>query len=113
MVIRWPRSVIARWRSVTTTTQETSPFSVPPGLASTTKLDELQPKLLALIPSQIHNQQTNRDLTMTNYVTTSGIYDRLRRHCRPRRRVEDDYFHLPPEAFSNPEFLRMARLMWW
>ena len=42
---------------------------------SIAKLDELQPKLLALIPQQIQNQQTNRDLTMTNYATTSGIYD--------------------------------------
>jgi putative drug exporter of the RND superfamily len=43
--------------------------------ASITKLDELQPKLLALIPPQIANQQTNRDLAMTNYATTSGIDD--------------------------------------
>ena len=42
---------------------------------SIAKLDELQPKLLALIPPQIATQQTNRDLTMTNYATTSGIYD--------------------------------------
>jgi len=38
-------------------------------------LDELQPKLLALIPPQIASQQTNRDLTLTNYATTSGIND--------------------------------------
>src|ERR1700694_1311248 len=42
---------------------------------SITKLDELQPKLLALIPPQIASQQTNRDLTLTNYATTSGIND--------------------------------------
>jgi RND superfamily putative drug exporter len=42
---------------------------------SIAKLDELQPKLLALIPPQIATQQTNRDLTMTNYATTAGIYD--------------------------------------
>ena len=33
------------------------------------------PKLLALIPPQIQTQQTNRDLTLTNYATTSGIND--------------------------------------
>ena len=32
-------------------------------------------KLLALIPPQIAIQETNRDLTMTNHATTSGIYD--------------------------------------
>jgi RND superfamily putative drug exporter len=42
---------------------------------SIAKLDELQPKLLALIPPQIANQETNRDLTMTNHSTTAGIYD--------------------------------------
>ena len=42
---------------------------------SIAKLDELQPKLLALIPPQIASQQTNRDLTLTNYATTSGIND--------------------------------------
>jgi RND superfamily putative drug exporter len=42
---------------------------------SIAKLNELQPKLLALIRPQIENQQTNHDLTMTNYATTSGIYD--------------------------------------
>ena len=42
---------------------------------SIAKLDQLQPRLLALIPPQITNQETNRDLTMTNHATTSGIYD--------------------------------------
>jgi RND superfamily putative drug exporter len=43
--------------------------------ASSAKLDELHPKVLALIPPQIATQQTNRDLTMTTYATTSGIDD--------------------------------------
>src|SRR6185369_11241735 len=42
---------------------------------SIAKLDALQPKLLALIPPQIDSQQTNRDLTLTNYATNSGIND--------------------------------------
>src|SRR3954470_15242488 len=42
---------------------------------SIAKLDELQPNLFSLIPPQIQNQETNRDLTMTNYATTAGIYD--------------------------------------
>ena len=52
---------------------------------SIAKLDALQPKLLALIPPQIANQQTNRDLTLTNYATNIG-HQRAdaRRHCRTR-----------------------------
>jgi putative drug exporter of the RND superfamily len=86
--------------------------------ASITKLDELQPKLLALIPPQIQNQQTNRDLTMTNYATTSGIYDQTAAALQNATALgqaydaskTDDSFYLPPEAFTNPEFLRGMKL---
>ncbi|MCI4674753.1 MMPL/RND family transporter [Candidatus Mycolicibacterium alkanivorans] len=82
--------------------------------ASITKLDELQPKLLALIPPQIENQQTNRDLTMTNYATLSGIYDQSAAALQNATALgqafdaskTDDSFYLPPEAFDNPEFQR-------
>ncbi len=82
------------------------------------KLDALQPKLLALIPPQIANQQTNRDLTMTNYATTAGIYDQTQAALQNSTALgqaydaskTDDSFYLPPEAFSNPEFLRGLKL---
>jgi putative drug exporter of the RND superfamily len=85
---------------------------------SIAKLDELQPKLLALIPPQIQNQETNRDLTMTNYATTSGIYDQTAAALQNATQLgaaydaskTDDSFYLPPEAFSNPEFLRGLKL---
>ena len=85
---------------------------------SITKLDELQPKLLALIPPQIASQQTNRDLTMTNYATTSGIDDQTAAALQNSTALgqaydaskTDDSFYLPPEAFSNPEFLRGLKL---
>ena len=85
---------------------------------SIAKLDALQPKLLALIPPQIQNQQTNRDLTMTNYATTSGIYDQTAAALQNATQLgaaydaskTDDSFYLPPEAFSNPEFLRGLKL---
>jgi RND superfamily putative drug exporter len=85
---------------------------------SISKLDELQPKLLALIPPQITNQQTNRDLTMTNYATTSGIYDQTAKALENSTALgqaydaskTDDSFYLPPEAFTNPEFLRGLKL---
>ncbi len=85
---------------------------------SIAKLDELQPKLLALIPPQIENQQTNRDLTMTNYATTSGIYDQTAAALENATKLgeaydasdTDDSFYLPPEAFDNPEFQRGLKL---
>ena len=86
--------------------------------ASIAKLDELQPKLLALIPPQIATQQANRDLTMTNYATTSGIYDQTAAALQNSTALgqaydaskTDDSFYLPPEAFTNPEFLRGLKL---
>ena len=86
--------------------------------ASLDKLDSLQPKLLALIPPQIASQQTNRDLTMTNYATQSGIYDQTAAALQNATALgaafdaakSDDSFYLPPEAFSNSEFQRGLKL---
>jgi RND superfamily putative drug exporter len=86
--------------------------------SSITQLDQLQPKLLALIPPQLTNQQTNRDLTMTNYATTSGIDAQTSAALENSTALgqaydaskTDDSFYLPPEAFSNPEFLRGLKL---
>jgi RND superfamily putative drug exporter len=82
------------------------------------KLDKLQPQLLALIPPQIASQQTNRDLTLTNYATQSGIYDQSAAALQNATALgqafdaskTDDSFYLPPEAFSNPEFQRGLKL---
>ncbi len=81
---------------------------------SITKLDQLQPKLLALIPPQIASQEANRDLTLTNYATTNGINDQSAAALQNATALgqaydaskTDDSFYLPPEAFTNPEFLR-------
>jgi RND superfamily putative drug exporter len=85
---------------------------------SIAKLDQLQPKLLALIPPQIQNQLTNRDLTQTNYVTTNGINNGSSAALENSTALgqafdaskTDDSFYLPPEAFTNPEFLRGLKL---
>ncbi len=85
---------------------------------SIAKLDALQPQLLSLIPSQIATQQANRDLTMTNYATTSGIYDQTAAALENSTALgaaydaskTDDSFYLPPEAFTNPEFQRGLKL---
>ena len=86
--------------------------------ASLDKLDALQPKLLALIPPQLDSQQTNRDLTMTNYATQSGLYDQAAAALQNATALgaafdaakTDDSFYLPPEAFTNPEFQRGLKL---
>ena len=85
---------------------------------SIAKLDALQPKLLALIPPQISNQETNRNLTMTNYATQSGLNDQNSRALENSTALgqaydaskTDDSFYLPPEAFTNPEFQRGLKL---
>ena len=85
---------------------------------SIAKLDALQPKLLALIPPQIDSQQTNRDLTLTNYATTSGISDQTEAALKNSTALgaafdaskTDDSFYLPPEVFTNPEFQRGLKL---
>ncbi|MGZ6962466.1 MAG: MMPL family transporter, partial [Ilumatobacteraceae bacterium] len=85
---------------------------------SITKLDELQPKLLSLIPPQIASQETNRELTMTNYATNSGISNQSAAALENSTALgqaydaskTDDSFYLPPEAFSNPEFIRGLKL---
>jgi RND superfamily putative drug exporter len=86
--------------------------------ASFEKLDALQPKLLALIPPQIDSQETNRDLTLTNHSTNAGLDDQLQAALQNSTALgqaydaskTDDSFYLPPEAFSNPEFLRGLKL---
>lgn len=85
---------------------------------SIAKLDELQPRLLALIPPQIAVQETNRDLTMTNYATNSGLNAQSEKALENSTQLgaaydaskTDDSFYLPPEAFSNPEFIRGLKL---
>ncbi|MGU3499616.1 MMPL/RND family transporter [Mycobacterium sp. C31M] len=86
--------------------------------SSIAELDALQPKLLALIPPQIESQETNRDLTMTNYATTSGLNDQAAAALENATALgqaydaskTDDSFYLPPEAFTNPEFVRGMKL---
>jgi len=85
---------------------------------SIAKLDALQPKLLALIPPQIATQQTNRDLTLTNYATNSGLNDQANAALQNSTALgqaydaskTDDSFFLPPEAFTSPEFQRGLKL---
>ncbi|MEM6109708.1 MMPL family transporter [Mycobacterium sp. 050272] len=86
--------------------------------ASLDKLDALQPKLVALIPPQIQSQETNRDLTLANYATLSGIYAQNALALENSTKLgeafdqakNDDTFYLPPEVFDNPDFKRGLKL---
>jgi RND superfamily putative drug exporter len=82
------------------------------------KLNTIQPKLLDLIPPQLASQQTNRDLTMTNFATLSGIYSQNAAALKNSTALgaafdaakTDDSFYIPPEAFDNAEFKRGLKL---
>jgi putative drug exporter of the RND superfamily len=82
------------------------------------QLNALQPKLLALLPPQIALQQTNRDLILTNYATTSGINDQAAAALQNSTAMgqafdaakNDDSFYLPPEVFTNSEFQRGMKM---
>jgi RND superfamily putative drug exporter len=86
--------------------------------ASSDKLDALQPQLTALIPPQIASQEINRDLTLSNYATNSGINGQTGAALENATAMgqafdaakNDDSFYLPPEAFDNPEFKRGLKL---
>ncbi len=86
--------------------------------ATLDRLDALQPKLVALIPSQIASQETNHDLTLANYATLSGIYAQTAAAIENATALgrafdaakNDDTFYLPPEVFNNPDFERGLKL---
>ena len=85
---------------------------------SIAKLDALQPKLLALIPPQIASQEKNRDLSLSNHATSSGLNDQAAAGLDNATAMgkafdeakTDDSFYLPPEVFTNPEFLRGVKM---
>nr|WP_246183018.1 MMPL family transporter [Mycolicibacterium grossiae] len=82
--------------------------------ASLDKINNLQPKLLALIPPQIASQERNRDQIMTNYATQKDQQDLQDRQQSDPNAIGrafneskiDDSFYLPPEVFDNPDFKR-------
>jgi putative drug exporter of the RND superfamily len=86
--------------------------------ATLDKLDALQPKLVGLIPPQISNQEINQELTQSNYATNFGINAQTQASTDTATALgqafdaakNDDSFYLPPEAFSNPEFIRGLKL---
>jgi RND superfamily putative drug exporter len=86
--------------------------------ATLDKLDALQPKLVALIPPQIDSQEINRELTLASHATQSGIYAQTQAAIDNATALgraydaakNDDSFYLPPEVFTNPDFVRGLKL---
>jgi len=82
--------------------------------ANLDRLDQIQPKLVALIPPQIESQQRNLDTIMSNYATTKGLNDQAKAQSDNAtaqgdafdKAKNDDTFYLPPEAFKSPDFAR-------
>ncbi|ORB74025.1 MMPL/RND family transporter [Mycobacterium scrofulaceum] len=82
--------------------------------ANLDKLDQIQPKLVALIPPQIESQQRNLDTTMSNYATMMGLNEQAKAQSDNAtaegdafdKAKNDDTFYLPPEAFKSPDFAR-------
>jgi RND superfamily putative drug exporter len=82
--------------------------------ANLDKLDQIQPKLVALIPPQIESQQRNLDTIMSNYATTTGLNEQSKAQSDNAtaqgdafdKSKNDDTFYLPPEAFKSPDFAR-------
>lgn len=78
------------------------------------RIDELQPKLLALLPPMIATMQTVKSLTQTTASTFSALItqmDDMTRNATAMGQAldaskNDDSFYLPPEAFDNPDFQR-------
>ncbi|OBK43430.1 RND family transporter [Mycobacterium sp. 1081908.1] len=86
--------------------------------ATLDKLDELQPKLVALIPPQIDSQETNRQLALASHATQAGINAQTQDAIDNATALgqafdtakNDDSFYLPPEVFNNPDFKRGLKL---
>ena len=82
--------------------------------ASLDKIDELQPKLNALIPPQIVLQQANLDQVLANYASQKGQQDQQAEQQKNSNAMGrafdeskiDDSFYLPPEVFDNADFKR-------
>ena len=82
--------------------------------ANLDKLDQIQPKLVALIPPQIASQEANLQTIMSNYATTKGLNDQQKAVSDNAtaegeafdKAKNDDTFYLPPEAFKSPDFKR-------
>jgi RND superfamily putative drug exporter len=78
------------------------------------RVDELMPRMLALLPPMIASMENTRGLTLTMHSTFSAMINQMEAMNDTAivmgqsfdAAKNDDFFYLPPEAFGNPEFQR-------
>ena len=80
--------------------------------------DALTHELAAILPPQIEALKTTRAITLTLHSTFQAMIDQIEAMSNTSivmgqsfdASQNDDFFYLPPEAFSNPEFLRGVKM---
>jgi putative drug exporter of the RND superfamily len=80
--------------------------------------DSLTHELAAILPPQIEALKTTRGITLTLHSTFQAMIDQIEAMSNTSivmgqsfdASQNDDFFYLPPEAFSNPEFLRGVKM---
>ena len=84
----------------------------------TRTLDILTHQLAAILPPQINSMKTTREITLTMHSTFEAMLDQMDAMNDTAivmgqsfdKSKNDDFFYLPPEAFSNPEFIRGIKM---
>ncbi|MDX1883590.1 MMPL family transporter [Mycolicibacterium sp. 120270] len=81
-------------------------------------LDTLMPQLTALMPEMISTMRTMKTMMLTMYQSQKGMQDQmaaLQENSTAMGQAfdaskNDDSFYLPPEVFTNPEFMRGLKM---
>jgi putative drug exporter of the RND superfamily len=81
-------------------------------------LDSLMPQLVALMPSMIDTMKNMKNITLTMYQSQKGQQDQMKALQENSTAMgqafdaskNDDSFYLPPEVFTNPDFLRGLKM---
>jgi putative drug exporter of the RND superfamily len=83
-----------------------------------TIMDTLTHEMAAILPPQIESLKTTRAITLTLHSTFNAMINQMEAMNNTSivmgqsfdASQNDDFFYLPPEAFSNPEFLRGVKM---
>jgi putative drug exporter of the RND superfamily len=81
-------------------------------------MDALTHEMAAILPPQIESLRTTRGITLTLHSTFLAMINQMEAMSNTSivmgqsfdASQNDDFFYLPPEAFTNPEFIRGVKL---
>ncbi|WP_082943553.1 RND family transporter [Mycobacterium sp. 1274761.0] len=81
-------------------------------------LDSLMPQLTALMPEMISTMRTMKTMMLTMYQSQKGMQDQMAAMQENSTAMgqafdaskNDDSFYLPPEVFTNPDFMRGLKM---